>query len=193
MGAADGLDTGELASCLVGLDFHIWAFEPEPRNIEEFRKNVPMGDRVSLIPIALGDSDGLADFHVSSTPYSSSLKEPISAEFSKRWPAIQFNEKIKIGVRSLDSWATENQIGDVDFVWSDVQGAEDLLIAGARKTLERVKYFYTEYDNFSKPIYDGGKNLESIANLLGPNWTLMRDYGTDALFRNDSLSSRRPL
>ena len=191
VGAADGLDTLELASCLAGLEFHIYAFEPEPRNVEQFRGNVGAHDRITLVPSALGELDGFSDFHVSSTPYSSSLKEPILTEFSARWPSIRFDEIIKIQVRSLDSWVTENQVAEIDFIWADVQGAEDLLVLGAQKTLDTVRYFYTEYDTFSSPIYNGGKDLASIAKLLGPNWTLMRDYGTDALFRNDALPSQK--
>ena len=69
--AGGALDTVELARCLAGLDFQIYAVELEPRNIEQFRWNVGADDRETVVPSAQGESDGFADFHVTSPPHSS--------------------------------------------------------------------------------------------------------------------------
>lgn len=75
VGCADGLDTLEFIQTFNDLSFKLFCFEPDPRNIEEFKKRIN-DHRVFLYEIAIGDKNGLADFNQSSTICSSSLKNP---------------------------------------------------------------------------------------------------------------------
>ncbi len=74
---------------------------------------------------------------------SSSIKESLA--HSKRWPWLTFNKTTKVRTVRLDTWAREHNIGSVDFMWVDVQGAERDLIEGAVRTLKATRYLYTEY------------------------------------------------
>ncbi|MCY4315169.1 MAG: FkbM family methyltransferase, partial [Roseovarius sp.] len=71
-------------------------------------------------------------------------------------------------------------ISKIDFLWADVQGAEGDLIEGARETLRKNEYFYTEYSN--KELYDGEWSLRKIGKSL-PNHELIRVWRQDALFK----------
>jgi hypothetical protein len=52
----------------------------------------------------------------------------------------------------------ENDISFIDFIWADVQGAEEDLILGGLDTLrKRTKYLFTEYNN--SEMYEGQINL----------------------------------
>jgi hypothetical protein len=46
----------------------------------------------------------------------------------------------------------------VDFMWVDVQGAEDLVFTGAKDVLSRTRYVYTEY---ATDLYEGQLNRRS--------------------------------
>ena len=65
----------------------------------------------------------------------------------------------------------------------DVQGAEHDVIAGAAKTLPKVRFLYSEF--YQRPMYEGQKNLDDLLNML-PGFTLLAIYeGTNFLARND--------
>jgi hypothetical protein len=72
----------------------------------------------------------------------------------------------------------------VDFVWADTQGAEGDLIKGGINTLNKSRYFFTEYG--FKELYDGQISLEEI-DLLLQNFSASRIFFMDALFENIEL------
>ena len=86
----------------------------------------------------------------------------------------------------LDTYVTDKKIDLIDFIWADVQGAEDLLIKGGKVTLDtKVRYLYTEYSG--KEYYENSPNMNTIKELLGDNWVIVRDFGTDVLLKNITL------
>jgi hypothetical protein len=58
-------------------------------------------------------------------------------------------------------------------------------LGGLNTLNKKVRYFYTEYSN--KEYYEGQLKLDSLLNLLGDNWELIRDFGSDVLLKNKSL------
>ena len=184
IGAADGLDTAEFLAEFADPSFRIIAVEPDKRNIAKFEKLI-LDPRATLFKVAISGSDGLANFHLSSTEYSSSLKVPNLVELQKRWPEMSFDLTTPVNTRSLDSLFWQLDLPRIDFIWADVQGAEDLLISGGVNALKKTRYFYTEYG--VDKLYVDEIDLEKILILLGPSWSLLRDYKGDALFRNNSL------
>lgn len=196
VGSNDGSDTNRfLARFPRG---SVYSFEPDPRAIARWRKNV-VSDRAVLFECALGAVDGEAEFHMSSGEErgaaadgglpaehdsSGSLRAPKT--HLKRWPWVKFEKKINVQVRTLDSWAAEQKIERVDFIWADVQGAEGDFIAGAGATLRKSRYFYTEYSN--DEWYEGQITLDKISELLGPEFVMLERWRMDALFINQALN-----
>jgi FkbM family methyltransferase len=176
----------------------IYAFEPDPRAIAAFKLRVS-NPRVSLFEGAIGAKDGEAEFHVSSglppdfSPMapalypqgwdqSGSLHPPKTHR--DVWPWCKFEGTISVPVRSLDSWAAEAGIGQVDLLWADVQGAEGDLISGGGETLKKTHYFYTEYSN--DELYEGQITLSNIIGML-TNFEVIHRYATDILFKNKRM------
>jgi FkbM family methyltransferase len=189
-GANDGSET--LKFLRRWPDAKIFCFEPEPRAIEQWRSNVK-DTRAELFEFALGKSDGSAEFYRSSgtCPFmghegdwnkSGSIREPLAHK--EIWPWVKFDEQIEVSVRSLDSWAEEKQLGIVDFMWADVQGAEEDLIKGGMKTLSKTRYFYTEF--YDIEVYRGQAGLAKILESL-KGWRIIRRFPTDVLLINDNL------
>lgn len=85
---------------------------------------------------------------------------------------------------TLDSWAEQNNVNSVDFIWADVQGAEADLISGAHNVLKNTKYLYTEYSNDEQ--YDGQINLGDMLKML-PDFRLLRVFENDVLLINIRL------
>lgn len=72
---------------------------------------------------------------------------------------------------------------------ADVQGAEDYLILGGKKTFfDKVRYFYTEYaKNENSKYYENSPLKEDIKNLLDDHWEIIGDNGSDILLVNKKM------
>ena len=141
LGSHCGTDTAWMAA-LEGVRIH--AFEPDPRNHQVARANV--------IPhrAAIADRDGRAPFILSQLgwgqewTHSSSLKTP--KNHLSRFP-VTFGETIEVETVTLDSFHRKQGLGDIDFIWADIQGAEREMIRGGQECLARTRYLFTEYSD----------------------------------------------
>jgi len=187
IGCADGGDTLEFINSFN--DLEIYCFEPEPKNIKLVKERINY-PKHHLFEGVISDVNGDLIFNRSRTDnpddlsYSGSIKKP--KEHLNEWSFIKFDEQITVKSITLDTFCDENNIELIDFIWADVQGAEENLILGGLNTLNsKVRYFYTEYSN--KEYYEGQLKLESLLNLLGNNWELIQDFGSDVLLKNKNL------
>lgn len=198
IGCADGIDTQEFIE-VFGPEVILHCFEPDPRNVDIFLNGGERvckphftgpvsGGNIFLNQKAVGDKDGKVFFYQTTTIYSSSLKEP-NENLRRTWPEIDIKDKLEIDAVRLDTYVQEAGIEMIDFIWADVQGAEDLMIKGGKETFKnKVKYLYTEYSrDESSSFYKGSPFLRDILDLLGEGWSLERDFGPDVLLRNNSL------
>ena len=192
IGAHFGLDTVEFRQ--IHPSARLVCFEPDPRNIKVIRETGV--DKIcELHEVALSDTNGEATFYLSSGDAkplqvedclkqhdwsaSSSLKKPTGHLDEHRW--VSFPTSVTVQCVRLDDVASL-QATPIDFMWVDVQGAEDLVFAGAQETLRRTKYLYTEYSN--QELYEGQLNLAQLLILVGPQFRVLCDYGGDVLLEN---------
>jgi FkbM family methyltransferase len=75
---------------------------------------------------------------------SSSLKKPTNHLLKHRW--VTFPNKVEVNCTKLDDFLHLKNT-KIDFMWVDVQGAEDLVFSCAQETLKNTHYVYTEYSN----------------------------------------------
>lgn len=201
IGAADGGDTRLLRYTFPKAT--IFAFEPDPRNIYLIKKD-GTDKLATLIEAAVGDRDGSADFQLSggappkghplhglkTWTFSSSLKKP--AKHTELYPWISFDQSAKVRVTRLDTFARERNLGVIDFIWADVQGAEEQLVAGGQEALARTRYIYTEFNQ--EQLYEGQVGLEAILKLLPGGteaWEVAERFGAeDVLLKNRRTETR---
>jgi FkbM family methyltransferase len=177
-------------------DARIIGFEPDPRNIKIIQESGI--DRLcEFHPIALSNTTETRTFFMSSGwvgngsddlqhrmndwSSSSSLKRPTGHLEVHRW--ITFPTSAEVQCRRLDDIESLRDT-TVDFVWADVQGAEDIVFSGAKDTLSRTRYVYTEYGT---DLYEGQLNRDQLIALFGSNWTVVHDFGGDILLKNMSM------
>jgi len=196
IGANDGSHT--LSFLRLFPDAKLYAFEPDPRALAKFKANI-IDPRVRLFEMAIGAIDGETKFHSSSGlppdinpvdaarypqgwDQSGSLRAPKTHKTV--WPWCKFESTVTVNVRRLDTWARENGINAVDFIWADMQGAEGDLISGGQTTLSHTRFLYTEYSD--EEWYEGQPNLQQIMEML-PNFTILKLYPEDVLLKNNSI------
>ncbi len=194
IGAADGGDTRNLRYTFPAAT--IYFFEPDPRNIYLIKRD-KTDKLATLIEAAVGDRDGAAEFQLStgSPPrghplfgvkvwsWSSSLKRP--AKHTELYPWVKFDTTATVKVMRLDTFAQERGVGTIDFIWADVQGAEDQLVAGGQQALARTRYLYTEYSEAQ--LYEGQIGLAEILRRMPGRWEIAERFGEDVLLRNLDL------
>ena len=177
----------------------IYCFEPDPRAAGRLRRNI--GDRanVKIFELAMSDRQGEATFYQSGGARDGEMVEvmpdgwDLSGSIRKPKdhlliePDVTFDRTIRVRTTSLDEWADENSIGDVDLIWMDVQGAERDVLAGGKKTLARTRYLYTEYSE--RELYEGQYTFRQLIKAL-PGFEVVIRYPADVLLRNARFADR---
>jgi FkbM family methyltransferase len=118
-----------LASRLVGENGKVWAFEPEPRNFSELRKNIILNqsNNVSYYRMAVGDKIKMSELY-----YSTKWSGECSLVEIKQRP----KDKVSVEVVTLDEALKDHH---VDIIKMDVDGGEMMVLDGARKLIEQNK------------------------------------------------------
>jgi FkbM family methyltransferase len=184
-----GIDTQEFRK--MHPNARIVCFEPDPRNIQVIKK---LGNNTicELHELALSNTNEPMDFYLSSGTCkglgslldnndwscSSSLKKPTGHLSVHKW--ITFPSSVKVQCCKLDDFEPLKNT-KIDFMWVDVQGAEDLVFSCATETLKNTHYVYTEYCN--EELYQGQLNLNQILKLF-PGFKIVHDFGGDVLLQN---------
>jgi FkbM family methyltransferase len=186
IGAGYGDDTPKLTQILFegGRVGRYIAFEPDKRNFTRLL-SMPCAGNIELVSCAIGDQNGQVPWHAS-FPHTLSGSVKVPKEHLKMWPQVQFSPPSKVFMARLDDVTAAKDIGIVDFIWCDVQGAEDIVIAGGQDTLKNTRFFYTEC--YDVELYEGQIGRVEIPKRLPGNWRVVEDYGTDVLYENLSLN-----
>jgi FkbM family methyltransferase len=160
----------------------VFAFEALPANQALVRANLARygATNAELVPLALSDRAGEAAFHVSSGRppdlfagenwnygnKSSSLLAPAAAIPMHGW--IEFKDTITVPTGTLDDFCARRGLDHIDFIQMDVQGAEQLVLAGATAMLPHITAIWLEVS--AREHYRGQTLAADITRF-------MRDHG----------------
>lgn len=116
----------------------ITVFEPERKFFAACVQKYKDSPRVTMRPEAISDVDGETVFYESTGPGWSSLFKQ-----GRRVHGYKERRTYKVPTRALDSIFVEDRI---DLLWMDVQGAEHLVIEGAKRLVmeERISIILGE-------------------------------------------------
>lgn len=175
----------------------VFCFEPDPRNIIKFKTNVRRFDnRCTLYEVALTDKDVPVLLHQSSGRASKHPQDYVHTDSNtikdpkphmKIHPWLRFDNTIQVEGMRLDTWLSSVDIPLIDFMWADVEGAEENLITGGLKVFERLHYCYTEYSDHEN--YGGRITSYEILKLL-PDFELVHKWANDMLLHNKKWNVR---
>jgi FkbM family methyltransferase len=196
IGSHIGIDS-EKISRITGCK--IYGFEPDPRNLEILR-NKRSEFFHDISPLAVSDKEGRSYFHLSSGKppeiyddsdmnrdwsASNSLKTPKKHTEIHEW--CRFDFYMEVETIKLDTYCTSKGIDRIDFLWMDVQGAEDLVIKGMENIKKNIRFIYTEYND--DELYEKSPTKNQILNMLGAEWEVILQFENDILIKNRFLES----
>jgi FkbM family methyltransferase len=116
--------------------------EPLPANAARLRKLGLPG--LKVVEAAMSDKIGRAKFTIIHTAQASSLLEMSPGMTEAYQLDMSGQQEIEVSVGTLDALCEEENIEHIDLLKIDVQGAEKLLLAGAKHALRRTKYLQIE-------------------------------------------------
>lgn len=171
----------------------IVAFEPLPEAADTFEKLFASDNNSEVFRIALGASEGRADFHVADRPDSSSLLKPgeQQAQAFNVHPATTMT----VAVRRLDECIDLRALRSPVFLKVDVQGGELGVFEGC-VDMSNIDFVYVELSFVE--LYEGQPLFQEVSDYLTArgfriqglfNQVVTKDFGptqVDVLFKRVS-------
>ena len=178
----------------------VYSLEPFEGTFNTLAKAFRDDPKVKPRRVALAEASGTKTFHLNRNDVTNSLL-PAAADSFDHVPASMTEtlSTIEVPARTLDEFLDDEGIVDLPILKLDVQGAELIVLDGARRTLDagRIDIVYTEV-SFAE-LYSGGADFCAIrARMAEHRYVLYGLYGLnqgssgllawgDALFISPSL------
>lgn len=144
-----------------GIIDQVW-IEPCENAFKIMQENIGNKNGVRLFNCACGEERGVSLMYVapSNDGQSNSMLEPHL--HLEQHPSVVFTERELVQVIPLEELPIKIQ--KYNFLAMDVQGAEGLVLLGARKLLPFIDYIYTEVNRDS--VYKGNWLIEQVDEFL---------------------------
>ncbi|MGZ4287562.1 MAG: FkbM family methyltransferase [Solirubrobacteraceae bacterium] len=146
----------------------IYGVEPDPATFAKLKANVAPLENVDVVPVAVGDCDGEAEFFPNPHTWASSLK-----------PTFATTPGITVPVRTLDTLLDEIGLDRVDLVKLDIEGSEYDVLRAFRGLPTRAGALIGELHSFLPEVYAATERF--LEGLEGFDVTYDRE-GRDHLF-----------
>lgn len=196
VGSRDGNQAIELSKAFPNA--RVLAIEGNPDTIQLLKSNISNHPNITCVESIISDYDGKATFykidrektvtpHADGNPGASSLYVADPAYPHEKYAQIP----IEVQCQTLDSICNKYQLGMIDLIWIDLQGAEIKALRGLGKRLNQVQYIWVEITHI--PLYVGQPLFpefdafmeESGFEILTP--VHPQAYFEDALYRRKNL------
>ena len=164
------------AARAVGPSGRMFAFEANPRAVPLVERNLAengLGERVTVVPLALGDAPGRHAFFLSGGGDTSSLYEPDGE-----------SERIEVAVTTLDSWL--DTAVRVDVVKLDIEGGESAALRGMHATLARAGPGLVVFAECNPSMLE--RSRSSTSELV----ELLHEQGLEVRWIDESQGTTRP-
>jgi FkbM family methyltransferase len=156
----------------------VFAFEPVPRIAASLRRNIAINrleTRIHIIQEAVGEASYLSDFFVAKRDDdgSHSLIEGVLAASVST---------IQVYVTTLDDFLTENRLPHPALIKIDVEGAESLVLEGAKSSISTEPspiWIIESGDRLSRRI--GESAFSALARFLTHGYSIYEIYSNGKL------------
>jgi FkbM family methyltransferase len=156
-----GAHIGLFSSLAAFKKCNVFAFEPAPNNIFYLEKSKFIyPELINICPYALSNLEGYAKLETA---------ELESSEAHIINQTMEEEGTIQVETTTIDKFVEKNNILKVDFIKADIEGAERLMLMGAKKTLAR---FAPKLSICTYHLDDDPQILEKIIKEANPNYVI---------------------
>jgi FkbM family methyltransferase len=156
-----------IAAKIVGIEGHVYSCEPGARELELLKNNIKINNlkNVTVIESAIGNKEGITEFAIAEDgALNSLLKNDHPSQQIDHWQTVEIN--------TIDNLVKQLNIEKVNFMKIDVEGAEKMVLEGAKKLM-----------NLNDKITIMFEALELTSNVYGYKPLELIDIFMDAGFR----------
>ena len=143
----------------------VFAFEP---NLHLAAKMFGALPNIHIVPMAVSDSDGSAEFNMTTLPYASSLL-PVDDDNARQWKGtgdIRVIGKTTVPTIRLDTFMNLAEIETVDYLKIDAQGADLAVLKSLGNRLKDTRKIHLEASVTPYPVYHGCPSKKEIVEFL---------------------------
>ncbi len=145
-----------------------------------------------LIIGAVSDEMGFRPFHFAfnakdKTHASGSLRKPTG--HLTAIPEVSFPFTGMVQTYTLDQIFEREYLTKIDLLWADIQGAENMMIAGGQEALKHTRWLFMEVENVE--LYEGEALRSELISML-PGWHVLQSFEYNILMENGNFVERGP-
>jgi len=185
VGAYDG-DTSLKYNQSLNGNCEIYSFEPFEESYKILETKIAKFKNIKAFNIALGNRDGDLEFNVNKFAATNSFLDS-SPKGIEVWGGgiLETQQKIQVPTLTIDSFMKEHEIPQIDVLKMDTQGAEYLVMEGAKDTIKSGKINIIFSELIVLPTYENQKQLDEMLALY-------RSFGFElfALFNSNDPTGR---
>jgi FkbM family methyltransferase len=195
-----GAHRGEttLYSAIMNPGLKIYALEP---NLSVAAKLIGRASNYFVIPIAVAEQDGFADFHINASDLASSLL-PLNQSSLQSWVGVEslkVESVVTVPTIRLDTLMRLTEIQSVDYLKIDAQGMDLAVLKSAGSRLRDIAKIVLEVDITPVPLYAGAPSKDEVVAFLNQAGFTLTEVETQTHGQEENLtfirtrSSRRSL
>ncbi len=145
----------------------VYLFEPIPELFGLLSAKTKGNSKIEVLPYAISDQNGEAEFFITSNVMSSSLLA--LGKHLDVFPHVKPAGSIKVQCRILEDVINLHKLNKPDMLFIDVQGAEYKILSSISSALLlQILMIYTEASK--DELYIGAKTLTELKSLLSDNY-----------------------
>jgi len=178
----------------------IYSFEPHPENFKKTISNLEKYniENSKVFNVALSNVDSKIDFylsegHPSNLPitnewnYGNKSSSILPAkELHERYDWLRLKNKIEVESITIDRFCQNNNINNIDLLHLDVQGAEILVLEGAKNMIDSINIIWLEAETVE--LYKDQPLKDDVVNFLNSNFEKVKEVNNylscDMMFIN---------
>jgi FkbM family methyltransferase len=144
----------------------VYAFEPNLRLAAQRLGRLP---NFMVVPMAVSEQDGCADFYLNSFAAASSLL-PLDSAGLVRWrggEVLKVERKLVVPTIRLDTFLDLMEIPEVHFLKIDAQGADLAVVRSLGRRIKDVRKVSLEVQINPMSLYVGGSQKNEVEQYMG--------------------------
>lgn len=162
-----GAHRGEssLNKALCNSNLRVYAFEP---NLHAAASILGQASNYIVLPMAVAETDGFAEFHINRLDDASSLL-PIDEDSRRSWVGgdkLQVEKTITVPTIRLDTFMDLFEVQKVGLLKVDAQGADLAVLRSAGSRLRDVEKIVMEVQVSPQPLYSGSHSKNEAITFL---------------------------
>ena len=185
VGAHHGETTLQWAIANPGLK--VYALEP---NLSAAAALLDRAPNYFVVPMAVAESDGVAEFHINALDAASSLL-PLNEAATRTWiggKGLRVTSVVTVPTVRLDTFMDLIGVSSVDFLKIDAQGADFSVLRSAGSRLRNINKITLEADVTPTRLYEGSAGRDEIIAYLDQQGFRLADVELQCYGQEENLT-----